>query len=603
MKYFIYARKSSDAEERQALSIDAQLTELRDFAGKEKLSVLNEFVESQTAKEPGRPVFDEMMAGIKAGQATGIVAWHPDRLARNSVDGGLIVHFLSTGKLQSLRCPTFWFENTPQGKFVLNMAFGQSQYYVDHLSETVRRGLREKLRRGEFPGWAPVGYLNNSREHSIEVDEAKAPLVRRLFEVFATGKYTPSEARHMAVEWGLIGHSGKPIALSKIPILLANPFYIGLFRYKGEIHEGTQEPIVSIELFEAVQKVLRRNGRGSYRKDRRFPFRGLITCHVCGCSITADIQKGHNYYQCGKRRGPCQLKCVREEALTASLRTSILLASCSEAHATSMLAEIDRLERGDTAKQCRTIDRKKQELADLSSRLERLLDVYLEGTITREEYAARKELYVQQKTSLAAEIARFERDGASRFKPLRDFVTASRQARSIAFSGDLAEVRDFHKRIGSNLVLAAEIVGKEAVDKSDVAPLARPSDLRGRMSPDGAKGNARIKRSHSTGGEAAVRHDRHSGRRPVTDKHFGDSDGHANAGHSDFIPILPDSEVAAAFGVKPFRSLGSRTDPILHVQFPMPWAIFAHADRKSGDFSNWRCLLTVVRNDTVLSAA
>jgi len=108
------------------------------------------------------------------------------------------------------------------------------------------------------------------------------------------------------------------------------------------------------------------------------------------------------------------------------------------------------------------------------------------------------------------------------------------------------------------------------------------------MGVDGAKGSARIKRSHSTGGEAAVRHDRHSGRRPVTDKHFRDFDGHANGGHSDFIPILPDSDVAAAFGVKPFRSLGSRTDPILHVQFPMPWAIFAHADRKSGEISNWR---------------
>jgi len=282
------------------------------------------------------------------------------------------------------------------------------------------------------------------------------------------------------------------------------------------------------------------------------------------------------------------MKCVREEALTASLRTSILLASCSEADASPMLAEIDRLEQGDTTKQRKMIERKKQDLSDLSGRLDRLLDVYLEGTITREEYAARKESYVQQKTSLAAEIARFERDGASRFKPLRDFVTASRQARSIAFSDDLAELRDFHKRVGSNLVLAAEIVGKEAVDKSDVAPLARPSDLRGRMSPDGAKGSARIKRSHSTGGDAAVRHDRHSGHRPVTAKGFCDPASRPTESHSGFIPILPDSEVAAAFGVKPFRSLGSRTDPILHVQYPMPWAIFAHADRKSGDLPNWR---------------
>ena len=433
--------------------------------------------------------------------------------------------------------------------------------------------------------------MNNQREHSIEVDGAKAPHVRRLFEVFAAGTCTPSEARRMSIDWGLTGHSGKPIALSKIPVLLANPFYIGLFRYKGEIHEGTHEPIVSTELFEAVQKVLRRHGRGSYRKDRRFPFRGLITCHACGCAITADIQKSHNYYQCGKRRGPCELKCVREEALTASLRTSVLVASCSDDHAALMLAEIDRLAKSEAARQVDMIAGRKEQLARVSARLDRLLDVYLEGSVTRDEYAERKELYIQQKTSLVAEIARLVGDGTSRFKPLRNFITASQQARSVALSGDLEELRDFHKRIGSNLILAAEIVGKEAVDKSSVAPLARPSDLRGRMSPDGAKGRARVKKSHSTGGKAAVRHDRHSGRRPVTDKDLCDPGIRPNQSHSGFIPIFPDSEVAAAFGVKPFRSLGSRTDPILHVQYPMPWAIFAHADRKSGDFSNWRASL------------
>ena len=148
MKVFLYARKSTDDEERQILSIDAQRNELREYAAKQGLEIVFEFVESMTAKEPGRPIFNDMLRRVESGEADALLAWHPDRLARNSVDGGKIIWLVDTGKLTALKFPAFWFENTPQGKFVLNMAFGQSKYYVDALSENVRRGMREKIRRG-----------------------------------------------------------------------------------------------------------------------------------------------------------------------------------------------------------------------------------------------------------------------------------------------------------------------------------------------------------------------------------------------------------------------------------------------------------------------
>jgi DNA invertase Pin-like site-specific DNA recombinase len=168
MNFFLYARKSTDDEERQLLSIEAQLAELREFARKESLAIVDEFIESKTAKVPGRVMFNEMMARIEHGEAAGILAWHPDRLARNSVDGGRIIYLLNTGKLATLKFPTFWFESTPQEKFMLNIAFGQSKYYVDNLSENVRRGIRQKLRRGEFPGKPPIGCLNEPRLRTME---------------------------------------------------------------------------------------------------------------------------------------------------------------------------------------------------------------------------------------------------------------------------------------------------------------------------------------------------------------------------------------------------------------------------------------------------
>ncbi len=123
--YFIYARKSTDDEERQLLSIPAQIDELRTFAQKEGLNISDVFIESKTAKIPGRELFNQMMGKIEKGEAQGILAWHPDRLARNAVDAGRIVYLLDRNILVDLKFPTFWFQNTPQGLFMLSIPFYQ----------------------------------------------------------------------------------------------------------------------------------------------------------------------------------------------------------------------------------------------------------------------------------------------------------------------------------------------------------------------------------------------------------------------------------------------------------------------------------------------
>src|SRR3989338_5515738 len=177
-KFFLYARKSTDVEDKQVLSIEAQITELRAYAKTEGLNIVEEFIEKQSAKIPGRPIFGKMLKRIECGEVSGIVSWHPDRLARNSVAGGQIIYFLDIGKLAMLKFPSHWFENTPQGKFSLSMAFVQSKYYVDSLSENTKRGLRQKVRMGIFPRQAPLGYINDSRTKTIVLEKKKAKLNR-----------------------------------------------------------------------------------------------------------------------------------------------------------------------------------------------------------------------------------------------------------------------------------------------------------------------------------------------------------------------------------------------------------------------------------------
>ena len=145
-KYFIYCRKSTEEEERQILSIESQLAELREFAKQNNLFVVKEFYESKTAKEPGREVFNFMMLEIEKGNAEGILAWNPDRLARNSIDGGRVIYLVDTGKITSLKFPTFWFEATPQGKFMLSVAFGQAKYYTDNLIKS-RFAFRQRRKK------------------------------------------------------------------------------------------------------------------------------------------------------------------------------------------------------------------------------------------------------------------------------------------------------------------------------------------------------------------------------------------------------------------------------------------------------------------------
>jgi len=213
-KYFLYARKSTDEPERQVLSIEAQLYELREYSKKEGLNIVDEYVENKTAKEPGREIFNNMITGIEEGKAGGILAWHPDRLARNSIDGGRIIYLVDTGKITELKFPTFWFDNTPQGKFMLSIAFGQSKYYVDNLSENIRRGIRQKLRNGIWPAWAPLGYINDKEKRNIKVDKNKVKLIKQAFQLYSTGNYPLSQIRKIINKGGLVGKKGKTLSTS-----------------------------------------------------------------------------------------------------------------------------------------------------------------------------------------------------------------------------------------------------------------------------------------------------------------------------------------------------------------------------------------------------
>ena len=432
-KFFLYARKSTDEPDRQILSIEAQITELREFGEREHLEVVQEFVESQTAKEPGRPIFNQMLSLIEKGFAQGILAWHPDRLARNSVDGGRIIYLIDTTKIRELKFPTFWFDATPQGKFMLNIAFGQSKYFVDNFSENTKRGLRQKLRRGELPGYAPLGYLNDLLKHTIYKDPERFRLVRKIFELYATGNYSLKDVRKLIISAGLLSRKKNMLSVSNIQSILSNSFYYGVFKYNGEMYDGKHEPMIPKKLFEACRKVMADRSRPKKPSQKEYPFRNMLVCGECSCAITSETQKGHNYYRCTKKRDKkCSQKYIREEVLAEQVANEIQKVSLSSAWAEWTLNELNKEEAEAAQSGAVFAQNLKDKIKELEGKLDILLDAHLDGTISREEYTAKKEKIINEKSELSEKSKDFERNGNHWLEPARQFILAAQQVKIIA---------------------------------------------------------------------------------------------------------------------------------------------------------------------------
>ena len=394
-----------------------------------------------------------MLARIEQGQADGILSWHPDRLARNSVDGGKIIHLVDRGAIKALKFPCFWFEPTPQGLFMLNIAFGQSKYFVDNLRENVKRGLRQKIRNGVWPSWAPVGYLNNAKTRGIDIDSEKAPQVKKLFEMYATVAYTLHALANWCKEHGFRGNLGKEIALSNVQSILQNIFYLGLMKYGGEISEGTHEPLVSKQLFDLCQKVRNTRARTRKKVHRDFAFTGLMKCS-CGCSITAETQKGHNYYRCTKKRGDCLEKhFLREEELENQIKQYLQTIALSDQDQEKIMAELDKDELTAKTQAQANVQNLKSELENINQRLEKLLDVYLSDTISTDEYTSRKQKILTRKLELNEKVKDFEQNNWSWVEPAREFILSLNKADNLLRSSEKSDLAAFLKNIGSNRIL------------------------------------------------------------------------------------------------------------------------------------------------------
>ena len=331
VKYCLYARKSTESEEMQILSIDSQIKEMLQLAEREGLEIVETKRESHSAKEAGqRPVFNEIIEEIRAGKFNGILTWAPDRIARNAGDLGRVVDLMDAKQLVEIRTYGQRFTDNPNEKFLLMILGSQAKLENDNRRINVKRGLRARVEMGLWPCTAPTGYLNSKNKDEccqVKIDPHRAPMIKKIFEKVAYESWSGRKIYSwLKDDIKFKTKTGKAFTLGNIYLTLRNHFYYGTFEYPkggGKWYQGKHTPIITRELFDKVQECMSEYADRGERKE--FAFTKLITCGLCSSGITADEKfkkqktgtvHRYVYYGCSKyhdKKCPCGY--IREEDL------------------------------------------------------------------------------------------------------------------------------------------------------------------------------------------------------------------------------------------------------------------------------------------------
>jgi len=338
IKYVLYARKSTESDEKQALSIDSQTKEMLAIAERDNLEVIDIRRESHSAKDSGqRPVFNEIINDIRSSRFNGILVWHPDRLSRNAGDLGSLVDLMDQKLLIEIRTYGQKFTNSPSEKFLLMILCSQAKLENDNKSVNVKRGLRMRCEMGLWPAPAPTGYFNEKRidrKGQITIDPERAPVIKKMFEKVAYEKWSGRKVYHwLKFEMNFrSATSNKPLTLSNIYRLLQTPLYYGSFEYpvgSGNWYKGKHQPIISRELFDKAVEHLKRD-RIVRGESKEFAFTRLMTCGICGSGVCAEEKfktlkstgtiARYVYYGCNRSKNlHCGNTYIREEELIRQL--------------------------------------------------------------------------------------------------------------------------------------------------------------------------------------------------------------------------------------------------------------------------------------------
>jgi site-specific DNA recombinase len=467
IKYILYARKSSESEDRQVASIESQKKVLKELAQKDGLEIIDALTESQSAKGPGRPVFNKMIEKISNGEAQGIICWKLDRLARNPVDGGTISWMLQTGIIKHIQTyERNYYSN--DNVLMMSVEFGMANQFIRDLSQNVKRGLKTKAEQGWYPRSVPIGYLNNpvkQAEKAIIKDSERFDLVRKMFNLMLAGGYSPPKILEIATnEWGLRNKDKNPMSRSNIYRIFTDPFYYGDFELplgSGNWYHGKHEPMITEQEYDNVQILLGKRGRPRTKK-HSFAFTGLIRCGECGSMITAEehIKKQKNgnvhhyiYYRCTKRKKHCSQKYIEEKKLEKQILTLLEKIEIPIEFYDWAIEQLKIESQKEIQDRTKILESQKKAYNNSINKIDQLLEMRINNEINEEEFTKKKLELQQEKLHFQELLNDTDKRINKWIEKAENVFNFAKEAKSKFESGTPKEKQQILLNLGSNPVL------------------------------------------------------------------------------------------------------------------------------------------------------
>ena len=447
-RFFGYIRVSTVKQGEKGVSLQEQRDAIIRYADRNQVPITDWFEERETAAKQGRPVFNDMLRRLRRGSADGVVIHKIDRSARNLkdwsdlgelIDQGIEVHFVN----ESLDL------HSRGGRLSADIQAVVAADYIRNLREESRKGFYGRVKQGLFPLPAPIGYLDKGGGKPKEPDPVAAPLVRKAFELYATGRHTFETLGAELFRLGLRNRRGGAVTRNGWSKLLNNPFYLGLIHLKrtGETFSGAHSPLIPKSLFDRVQQVL--TGKYNTRSQRHeFLFRRLLACKHCGYSLIGERQKGHVYYRCQGRQ--CPTTCIREEAvdeLIGQVLTPLRLDAEEMAYLKARLPQLKANWQTQRESEIKALTLRQGQLQD---RLNRLTDAFIDGTIEKPLFEERKRALLLERKSLEETMADLRHDGQAGPDRIAEFLELAGTAYFLYETAKADEKRDFLKIVTSN---------------------------------------------------------------------------------------------------------------------------------------------------------